>query len=122
MVVFGLVPGDVSRQLLWTSLAFAGVLLLLALVVALLERWRKRSPQERLSAGDQLAHFRELYEQGELSREEYARLHALLSERIREEMEVEIPPAPAAPTEAAKALPQADGDGNGVPRDANPGV
>jgi hypothetical protein len=79
-----------------------GVLLLGALVISIVDRWRKRSPPERLSTGNQLAHFQALYDRGELSAEEFSRLRSLLRGRLVREMEVEeIPPEPPARPPAA---------------------
>jgi hypothetical protein len=101
------IPWEAPRQLLWPSLAFIGALLVLALVVAWMDRWRKRQPQQgRLSTSDQLAHFRTLYERGEMSPEEYARVHALLAERLKKEMDALTPPPPGErPPEAPAPAP-----------------
>src|SRR5689334_10042727 len=83
------------KTLLWAGPAIAVLLLLTALVLAWVKRWNQKPARDRLTASDQLAHFRELYEQGELSREEFERLRGLLSERLKKEME----PAPVAPAD-----------------------
>jgi hypothetical protein len=74
------------------TLLFVGAILVLALVIVWVDRWRKRPKEAGTSAGDQLTHFRELYERGELSAEEFARVRGLLSERLREEFQVPAPP------------------------------
>jgi hypothetical protein len=66
-------------------LTMCGVLLLGAIVVAVAQRWRRRQDQP-LSASDQLAQFRELYEEGELSEEEFNRLRKLLGGQLRKEL------------------------------------
>lgn len=76
-----------------------GVIMLGAFVIFMVDRWRKRPAVERGSTGDQLSQFRLLYEQGQLSREEYDRIKATLMPRLRQEMNVpaqpgEKPPAP----------------------------
>lgn len=81
--------------LLWASLAFIGVLLLLALVLAWFERWRKRGSDETSGTGNQLSSFRSLYERGELSQEEYDRVHALLTNRMKREFDLPPQPTPA---------------------------
>jgi uncharacterized membrane protein len=94
-----------SRYVLWSSAAAVIVLLLvMALVVAWLERWRKRPEQDKMSASDQLARFRELYERGELSPEEFARIRTLLGDRLKEELDLptaapesDSPPEPPPP-------------------------
>jgi hypothetical protein len=84
-------------KILWYGLALAGVLLLGAIVIWLVDRWRKKAPQQELyNTGDQLTHFRKLYERGELSAEEFARIRSLLTERMMRELEQSIPEAEAA--------------------------
>src|SRR5207302_3991847 len=100
------------HQLLWAGPAIAGLLLLAALVVAWVKRWSRRSSPTLLTAGDQLAHFRTLYERGELSPEEFGRLRALLTERMRNEVEAREVPAPAAappPAPGTTLQPRPDG-------------
>jgi outer membrane biosynthesis protein TonB len=97
-----------------------GAILVGALVIAWLNRWRKRQRDAGLSAGDQLAHFRQLYEQGELSPEEFGRIRGLLGERLRQEMQVPVPPAPAGPGGPSAAEPQAAGVADQVTAKAPP--
>jgi hypothetical protein len=66
-------------RLLAVGLYLAGALLLAAIVIAAVSRWRKRSGDECLTPADQLAHFHSLYERGALSAEEFQRLRALLT-------------------------------------------
>jgi hypothetical protein len=72
-----------NPQLLIASLWLVGILLAAAAVVAVINRWRRNSRVDRLSASDQLAQYRTLYEQGELSREEFERLRGLLGGQLR---------------------------------------
>jgi len=65
---------------LWPTILLLAVILLGARVIVWLERWRRRSDSERLSANDQLAKFRELHNKGQLSQEEFERIRAHLSE------------------------------------------
>jgi hypothetical protein len=81
---------------LW--IALVGAILLGALVLYFVDRWRKRSMMERSFSGEQLSHFRVLYEQGELNREEYERIRTRLGSRLRQEMDLPAkPPAEASP-------------------------
>jgi hypothetical protein len=97
-----------ERFVLWSSaLAVIGVLLLGALVIAWMERWRKRPEQDKLTASDQMAQFRELYERGELSPEEFTRIRSLLGDRLKEELDLPAtmpgePPLPGSPPEQPK--------------------
>ena len=82
-----------NMQLLVTGLCLAGALLVGALIIAVVSRWRKNSPaREDQAPTAQLAHFRSLYEKGAISQEEFERLRTLLGPRLRESMGI---PAPA---------------------------
>jgi hypothetical protein len=80
----------------------AGALVLGALAVGLAKRWR-RGGGGRLSASDQLAQFRSLYEQGAMSKEEFERVRALLGGQLRRDLGVpgrdRAAPAPPPPPE-----------------------
>jgi hypothetical protein len=95
-------------RLLWYALALVVLLLVGAYVIWLADRWRKRAQQPHVSSGDQLAHFRRLYEQGEISAEEFARIRGLLTDRMVKEMEK--PPPPEAPPQAPPPLAPPDLD------------
>lgn len=104
MVLPGQIVGNVALlarvtqwdpRLLWYSLGLVVLLLVGAYVIWLTDRWRKRAQQSHANSGDQLAHFRRLYERGEFSAEEFARIRGLLTGRLIKEMEK--PPPPEAP-------------------------
>jgi hypothetical protein len=96
--------------LLWATLILVALLLLGALIIWQVDKWRKRVPQLGPNAGDQLSHFRKLYEQGDISAEEFARIRNLLTDRMMKAMEQ---PAPAGensgPDASARQPPQANG-------------
>lgn len=75
------------RVMIWTA-ALTGGLLLGALVIAWIDRWRKRVNTDKITPTEQLSNFRSLYERGELSREEYDRIRSRLSQKIRQELNV----------------------------------
>jgi hypothetical protein len=87
-----------TARFLWPTLALVGALLAGAVIIALFERWRKRPPNEGLSAGDQLSHFRNLYEQGAMSKEEFEAVKVQLSGKLRDELKLTPPPAESPPT------------------------
>lgn len=104
---------DWRPPMLTAGLYLAVVLLAAAVILAWLQRWRRRSADDRLGPADQLAQFRSLYEQGLLSQEEFERLRNLLGGEIRRELGVPaaVPRAgPGAPqTGITQAPPSADG-------------
>ena len=63
--------------------AIAGTLLVGALVVALVDRWRKKQMNDTFNAQDELSAYRELYRSGELSAEEYEKVRTRLADRIK---------------------------------------
>src|SRR5206468_2906383 len=92
-------------RFLWSALALLGLLLVGSFLIALLSRWRKRADPQSLTANDQLAHFRELYEKGELSQTEFERIRAKLAGQLLRELNLPPPraepgPQPPPPTEA----------------------
>ena len=86
-------PRGWDPRLLWTTLALAAIIVVGAGLVALLDRWRKRAAPAIFDANDQLAHFRELYDKGELSQEEFERIRERLGQQIRQDLKVPTAPA-----------------------------
>src|SRR5262249_52427059 len=84
-------------QLLWGTLALVVIILVGALVIVWLKGWRKQSRAGPLSTNEQLAQFRELYEQGELSQKEFERIRATLAQQLRVELDVPGEPSVAPP-------------------------
>ena len=81
-----LLAADWRPPMLTAGLYLGGALLAAAVVIALVNRWRRRSAEDRLSPAEQLTQFRSLYEQGLLSQDEFERLRNLLGGEIRREM------------------------------------
>jgi hypothetical protein len=80
-------------QLLWAMAALIATLLLGALIFAWLGRWRKRDDQDTLTPIHQLTAFRQSYDRGEMSQQEYERIRAKLAPKLRQQ--VNLPPKPA---------------------------
>ncbi|MFL5329604.1 MAG: hypothetical protein ACJ8C4_11890 [Gemmataceae bacterium] len=64
---------DANRELFFTGMLLVGALLILALVVAVAQRWYRRMTTEQSSA-ESLGSFRQSFERGELTEEEYKRI------------------------------------------------
>src|SRR5436309_1656986 len=79
-----LVPSPGQSRVVWAVLAAAAALVCLAgaLAIWLTERWRRTDAVQRLNPSQQLAHFRTLYQQGDLSSEEFERIRRLLQVRL----------------------------------------
>lgn len=72
-----------DSSVLLTSAILVGVLLLGAVIISVVRRWQHINSRGNMTSNEQLAHFRKLYESGQLSEEEFARLRNLLLEQIR---------------------------------------
>lgn len=75
---------DISDLLVPGGL-LAGVFLASAIVIILLDRWRKKRTLADLSNDDSesLTSFRAMYDRGELTKEEYEAVRMRLAERIK---------------------------------------
>lgn len=95
-------PADLisNPEFLWLVGALIGTLLFGALVLSWIERWRKRqladAPANDL---EQIGNYRQMFERGELSKEEYDRIKAKEAHRLRDK----IAGKPAAPAPTAPA-------------------
>jgi len=88
------------------SLIIVALLLLAAMVIACVNRWRRQPGNDSLSPSDQLTHYRSLYKQGAINQEEFERLRALLSRRIRASVDVP-PPSQAVPQAETRTVAEA---------------
>ncbi|HEY3788875.1 MAG TPA: hypothetical protein VGL71_08475 [Urbifossiella sp.] len=82
-------PFDRS-EMIWGSVGLAGSLLVGAIAIYLVDRWRKRSnlAAER-EAGLELTDFRAMFESGEITEAEYNKLRLKVADRVKK-------PAPGA--------------------------
>jgi hypothetical protein len=58
-------------------------LLVGALILALVDRWRKKQLNEILTVQDELSSYRELYQRGELSADEYEKIRRRVAARLK---------------------------------------
>ena len=80
------------------AMSLVGALLLGAVVIALVRR-RLRMEAVRPDAGNELARYRALYEQGAISEKEYHSLRALLAGELRRSVGIaKMPSPPTGPT------------------------
>jgi hypothetical protein len=80
--------------ILWSVLPLIGILLVGALAIYVADRWRKRSRAISTDSEEQLTDFRSLFENGELTQEEYDRIRQRLGQRIMHKHPENIPSPP----------------------------
>jgi hypothetical protein len=81
-------------------------LLVGAVVLYFVDRWRKRVMIEDRKSGEELTSFRAMYERGEITEEEYARLRQRVAERVKKPpmaAPANGPPVPGVPATPAAA-------------------
>ena len=78
-------PG-VYEGLVRALVLFAAIFALTAVVLAVARRFRDRSAEDRLDPNQLLSNFRELYERGGLSDEEFRTIKAQLADRMQREV------------------------------------
>jgi len=86
-----------DTSILLPGLLLAAGLLVAAAVIALASSWRKRTGTPASQTSDLLAEYRQLYEQGVISQEEYDRLRAHLGGQLCGALNVPAKPAEAKP-------------------------
>jgi hypothetical protein len=97
-----------KTELVVTTLLLGAALLLAAIILKLVDRWRKQQGDEALTPDDQLAYFQELHWKGELSKEEFERIQARLAAQTRQEQATPQSAAPPSPTEGTQPPSQPD--------------
>jgi hypothetical protein len=105
-----------------------GALCAAAIVLAIASRWRKSGGDDRLSASDQLAQYRTLFERGEISEEEYESLRRVLGGELRRSARASrvgndgvAPPKPVKPAAPATEPPREEVGPPPPPPEAPPG-
>ena len=74
--------------------ALAGLLLLAALVISVVDRMRRRQSAGRAAGASlSLSSFREMYENGEITQGEYEKIRAKMAARMKKDAGVKEPPA-----------------------------
>ncbi len=95
-------------DILMPGLMLAGAILLAAVVLMLLKRWRS-TPEIFESPYEQLAQYRAMFERGEITKEEFDRIHGLLTARIRQQLG-EGAGLPTGSADSPRSAPPASGD------------
>lgn len=93
-------------DILWSSAAVIGVLLLAAVVIARLERWkRKQLADDEAGELAGVTSYRAMFESGELSREEYDRILKRVGQRAKGNVSPAPAPQQAPPKDSEPPLP-----------------
>jgi hypothetical protein len=95
-------PADLisNPDFLWLVGALVATLLVGALMLSWIERWRKRQLSDAPGSDlEQISNYRQMFERGELSKEEYDRIKVKEARRMRDKLSGK--PADAAPSAPA---------------------
>ncbi len=95
-----------ERLFIWTGV-FAAVIIVAAMFLARVDRWRKRQFEAEDDSPEHLGSFRELYERGEISKGEYDRVMKRIAAKAFNKPNPVVPAAkaelPASPIPEAPA-------------------
>jgi len=93
-----------SAEFLWLVAALVGTMLLGAILISWIERWRKRQLTDSpVSDVQQLGHYRAMFERGELTQEEYDRIKRKEARRLRNKI---VPPEAGQQAPSVQPAPQ----------------
>lgn len=92
-------------EVIWGTIGLAVALLIGALVIWLVDRWRKRNAAAAVSSAEELTDFRGMYERGEITEDEYIKLRTRVAARVKSA--VGVPPPPTPPIDPANPPPPA---------------
>ena len=102
-------------EIIWGSVGLAAALLVGALVITIVDKWRRRAAMEEREAGLELTDFRAMYESGEITEAEYNRLRLRVANRVKN------PAAIVLSVPATVPNPPANSQSSPVPRPFPPG-
>ena len=74
-----------DTRLLIAAAMLSGSLFLFAIILVIVKRWRKKQEVIMPSTHEQLDSYRQLFEEGNLTKEEFDRIRTRLLERMRKE-------------------------------------
>jgi hypothetical protein len=81
-----------ERLFLWIGVLL-GVLVVGGMIVSRIDRWKKRQLEDRDDAPEHLGSFRAMYENGELSKEEYERVLHRMAAKVGAKPKLTLPAA-----------------------------
>ncbi len=91
-----------SAEFLWLVGALVAILLIGAVLISWIERWRKRQLSDNTAKDiEQISSYRAMFERGELTVEEYERIKTKEAHRLRDKLIAK----PGQPKPMAKAPP-----------------
>ena len=70
-------------EVIWGTIGLAVALLVGALIIWLTDKWRKRNAAGEADSVAALTDFRQMYERGEITEEEYIRLRNRVAQRVK---------------------------------------
>lgn len=90
-------------EIIWGTAGLAVALFAGAFLVWIVDRWRKRNVVRAIDSTTELTNFRQMYEQGEITEEEYVKLRNRVADRVKPATGPPPPDAGAPPNPASPA-------------------
>ena len=97
-----------STEFIVGTAALIAVLLSGAVVIWYLDRWRKQRERGAADSTESLTTFRALFENGEITEQEYKRIRGKVSTQMRREVGLPMPATVEAPVEPVPPSPPPD--------------
>lgn len=104
LVVFAADNPFSRPEIIYGGAALVGAMLVGAIAIAVADKWRKRAMTPMRDDANELSHFRDMYEHGELTEEEYNELRRRVADKVKSAPTVlpEPPPDPSGRPSLAK--------------------
>jgi hypothetical protein len=84
-------------EVIWGTVAIIVILLLGALAIHFADRWRKQSAPSAKDTAVELSDFRGMFDRGEITADEYAKLRDKVAQRVKTQTKPPVPPESPAP-------------------------
>jgi hypothetical protein len=92
-----------NLDLVWATAGLVGAVLVGVIAIVWLDRWRKRTRADMQAPADEIGEYRDLFDQGLLSADEYDRIRRRLEQRTAIEPDERIKVGSSGPRSEVKA-------------------
>ncbi len=97
LVIFAADNPFARPEIIYGGIALVGAMLVGAIAIAIADKWRKKSMTPMQDDANELSHFRDMYEHGEITEEEYNELRRRVADKVKS-AQTSLPEPPPDPT------------------------